>query len=50
VYVVVEDDEAVLTAGDAAFIPAGAHCRAWNAGDEAAHVEVRSTRALQLAA
>jgi mannose-6-phosphate isomerase-like protein (cupin superfamily) len=38
VYLVIEDDEHVLTPGDEAVIPAGAAHRRWNAGDEHAHV------------
>jgi mannose-6-phosphate isomerase-like protein (cupin superfamily) len=38
VYLVLEDDERVLTPGDEARIPAGAPYRRWNAGDEHAHV------------
>jgi quercetin dioxygenase-like cupin family protein len=50
VYVALEDGEAVLSAGDSVVIPAGAPRRAWNAGDEAASVEVRAVRALAIAA
>ena len=38
VYVVVDDDEAVLTAGDSITIPAGVPRRGWNAGDIVAGV------------
>jgi mannose-6-phosphate isomerase-like protein (cupin superfamily) len=50
VYVVLADDEVVLTAGDSITIPAGAPRRAWNAGDEAAQVEVHAGHRLRLAA
>jgi quercetin dioxygenase-like cupin family protein len=50
IYVLMEDDEVVLTPGDSLTIPAGERRRAWNAGDETARVEVSSVAALALAA
>ena len=42
VYVVVGDDDLVLTPGDSAIIPPGTDYRSWSAGDdEARWVEVR---------
>jgi quercetin dioxygenase-like cupin family protein len=38
-YVALDDDEVVLTAGDEIVIPAGEPRRAWNAGDAPAQVE-----------
>ena len=39
-YVTVGDDDYVLMPGDSVSLRAGAHARAWNAGDEAARVIV----------
>jgi len=49
-YVVIGENEAVLTAGDSIAIAAGEQARAWNGGDETARVEVRGRRTLRLAA
>ena len=50
VYVVLAHDEVVLTPGDSLTIAAGDARRAWNAGDEAADVDVRAVERLRLAA
>ena len=42
VYVVIGDDDLILTPGDSAIIPPGQDYRSWSAGDEEARwVEVR---------
>ena len=45
VYLVLEDDEQVLTPGDAVTVPAGTTHRFFNAGDEDAHVAITYERA-----
>ncbi len=44
VYLVLEEDEQVLTPGDVATIPAGTAHRFFNAGDEDAHVAITYER------
>jgi quercetin dioxygenase-like cupin family protein len=49
-YVALDGDEMVLTAGDLVTIAAGSRRRVWNAGDEPAQVTVRAEQELRLAA
>lgn len=49
-YVALEDDELVLTAGDEIVIQAGERHRAWNAGDVPAQVEATPVLARALRA
>ena len=44
VYVVLDEDEVVLTPGDRLEIPAGDFRRAWNAGDTGARIRVDELR------
>jgi quercetin dioxygenase-like cupin family protein len=50
VYVVLEEDEVVLTPGESIRIPAGEPRRAWNAGDATARVLVSDVAVLAAAA
>jgi quercetin dioxygenase-like cupin family protein len=50
VYVMLDDDEVVLTPGDRLVIPAGDFRRAWNAGDTGARLCVDERPPLLLAA
>ena len=50
VYVVLEEDEIALTAGDSLTIAAGERRSAWNAGDEVARIAVTARISLAPAA
>jgi quercetin dioxygenase-like cupin family protein len=50
VYVVLEEDDVVLTPGDSLTIPAGQSRWAWNAGDETARLVLADEIALAAAA